>query len=117
MGWLVLDIFVVYLFKSSVRVVHFFGSLKWERSGASLIGWDIVDPGWGCPSVRLHYTFSSQGIPTAGSDEIPFQMRWHAKTYSESLSRDLRPIIRVNPKDPRETRFFESDQKRREAAA
>src|ERR1700749_3121958 len=83
MGWLVIDIVVVYLFKSSVRTIHFFESLKWERRRASLTDWDIVDPGWGCPSVRLHYTFASKGISTASSDEVPFYMRWHAKTYSE----------------------------------
>jgi hypothetical protein len=117
MGWLVIDIVIVYLFKSSVRVIHFFESLKWVRSRASLTDWDIVDPGWGCPSVRLHYTVASSGISTAGSDEVPFYMRWHAKTYSESLSRGLRPIVRVNPNNPRETRFFESDQKSQDAAA
>lgn len=111
MGWLVVDIIVVYLFKSTVRVFRFFESLKWMRTRASLTDWAIIDPGWGCPSVKLHYEFVSNGLSTAGSDEIPFQIDWHAKSYAESLSRELRPIIRVDPRNPRETRFFEWDQK------
>lgn len=57
-------------------------------------------------SVKVHYRFGSK----EGSDEIPFYMRWHAKTYAESLSCELRPIIRVNPKNTTQTQFFELDQ-------
>jgi hypothetical protein len=110
MGGLVIDIILVYLFKSTVRMFHFFKSSGWERSKASFTNWTVVDPDLGCPSVKLHYEFSSNGSLTTGSDEIPFYMRWHAKTYAESLSRELHPIIRVNPKNPDETQFFESDQ-------
>jgi hypothetical protein len=109
MGGLVLDIILVYLFKSAVRVFHFFKSFRWERSKASFTDWSVVDPFWGCPSVRLHYKFVSSGGSVKGSDEIPFYMRWHAKTYAASLSRDLHPIIRVNPKNAQDTHFFETD--------
>jgi hypothetical protein len=111
MGWLVIDIIVVYIFKSAVRVFHFFESLKWERSRASFTHWEVVDHGWGCPSVKLHYAFTARGNPSAGSDEIPFYMRWHAKTYSNSLSCSLRPIIRVNPRNQHVSRYFDFDQK------
>jgi len=110
MGCLVIDIFLVYLFKSAIRVFHFFKSSGWDRCKASFTDWSTLDPGWGCASVKLHYEFISNGRSIKSSDEIPFQMRWHAKTYSESLSHGLHPIIRVNPKNPHETQFFEFDQ-------
>ena len=110
MGGLVIDIIFVYLFKCSIRVFFFFKSSGWDRTKASFTEWTVVDPDWGCSSVKLHYDFLSAGSSTTGWDEIPFYMRWHAKTYSESLSRDLHPTIRVNPKNPHETHFFEFDQ-------
>jgi hypothetical protein len=109
-GWFVLDIILVYLFKSAVRVFHFFQSYRWERSRASFTDWAVVDPGWGCPSVKVQYNFASGERSANGSDELPFYLRWHARTYAESLSRELRPIIRVNPNNARETHFFERDQ-------
>jgi hypothetical protein len=111
MGGLVIDIILMYLFKSAVRVFDFFKSSKWERTRASFKDWDVVDPAWGCPSVKLYYEFVSRKGLTKGWDEIPFYMRWHARTYAESLSRGLRPMIRVNPENPEETQFFELDQK------
>src|SRR5271165_6383435 len=110
MGWLVIDIILVYLYKGTIRVFHFLKSSGWERSKASFTDWAVVDPVWGCPSVKVHYEFNSKGSSTTGSDEIPFYMRWHAKTYTESLSRGLHPKIRVNPKNSLDTHFFEIDQ-------
>src|ERR1017187_8466918 len=96
--WLTIDVPLVYLFKCALRMFSFFKSSGWERSKASFTDWTVVAPGWfgGCPFVTLHYEFPSKGSSTTGLDEIPFFMHWHAKTYAESLSRDLHPIIRVN---------------------
>jgi hypothetical protein len=110
MGWLVIDIVVGYLFKSAIRVFHFVRSSNWKRTKASLTDWTAVDPGWGCPSVKLYYEFVAEERLNEGWDEVPFYMRWHAKTYMESLSQGLEPMIRVNPKNPQETQFFELDQ-------
>jgi hypothetical protein len=110
MGWLVIDIMAAYLFKSMVRVFDFIRSCKWQRSRASFTEWEVVRPEWGCPSVKLHYEFVSKESSFTGSDEIPFYMAWLAKTYAESLSRELRALIRVNPKNPLQTHFFEMDQ-------
>jgi len=41
---------------------------------------------------------------------IPFLGLWKAKGYAESFSHNMPRIIRVNPKNPQETRFFEQDQ-------
>jgi len=113
MGGLVIDIVVAYLFKSAVRVFHFFRSYNWRRTKASFTDWTVENPDLGCSSVEVHYRFASKEGSATGSDEIPFYMRWHAKTYAESLSRDLRPVIRVNPRNAHETQFFELDQRGR----
>jgi hypothetical protein len=100
----------MYILKSTIRGFHFFKSYGWVRAKASFTNWTVKDPVWGCSSVKLRYKFESNGRSITGSDEKPFYMRFHAKTYAESLSRDLHPIIRVNPKNPQNTRFFELDQ-------
>jgi hypothetical protein len=110
MAGFVIDILFMYLIKGSIRIFHLFRSARWERSQATFTHWTVVEPGWGCTSVKLHYKFLAKGRAAKGSDEIPFYMRWHARTYAESLSRDLHPIIRVNPNNPRRTQFFEQDQ-------
>jgi hypothetical protein len=110
MGGFVIDIVVAYLIKCTIRVFYFFQSSGWERTKATLTDCSVIDPDLGCPSVAMQYEFLSNGQMIQGSEEIPFYMRWHAKTYRESLSRGLHPIIRVNPKNPQETRFFERDQ-------
>jgi hypothetical protein len=110
-GWLVIDAYFAYFFKTAIRMFRFFESLRWERSRAFLTDWTVMNPVLGCPSVRLHYSFGPSEPSAAGSEEVPFLMYWHAKTYAESLSCGLRPMIRVNPTNPQETRFFELDQK------
>ncbi len=110
MGSLVLDIFLVFFFKVSIRILHYVESIRWVRCKASFTNWIVIDPGWGCPSVRVHYELIFNESPFSGLDEAPFLTHWRAKTYAQSLSRDLHPIIRLNPKNPQQTRFFELDQ-------
>ena len=110
MAGFVIDIVLMYLFKSAKRVFQYFRSFRWERAEASFTDWAVVNPDWGCSSVRLHYEFVANERRFNGWDEIPFYMRWHSKTYAQSLLRDLHPIVRVNPENPNETRFFELDQ-------
>jgi hypothetical protein len=110
MGWLVLDIFLVYVFKCTIRVFYFFESLGWKRTVAKVTGRAVLNPGWGCSSVRLHYRFDSNGHSIKSQDEIPFCMLWHSKTYAESFTHNLPRTIRVKPKNPQNTRFFEWDQ-------
>lgn len=108
----VLDKLLTYSFKSILRVFYDSNSSKWKREKALVTGHVVLDPiWWGCPSVRLHYKFDVEGRPIKGFDVIPFLGLPQAKTYAESFSHNLPRIIRVNPKDPQETHFFESDQK------
>ncbi len=110
MGGLVLDIFLAYLIKGSVRVFYFFNSSNWERITATITSRTVLHPDWGCSSVKVYYEFLANGLSINAWDEIPLLMHWHAKTYAESLSPGLKPIIRLNPKNPQVTRFFEWDQ-------
>lgn len=110
MGWGTLDIMLVYLFKSAIRVFNYFKSSKWERTTAFVTGKIVLNPTWGGPSVKLHYRFDSNGCLTKGWDVIPFRARYQAKYYADSFSHNLPRTIRVNPKNPQKTQFFELDQ-------
>lgn len=106
----VLDKLLTYSFKSALRMLYYFESSKWERARALITGQVVLYPIWGCSSVELHYRFDSEGRSIRGWDVIPFPALQQAKTYAESFSHNLPRIIRVNPKNPQETHFFERDQ-------
>jgi hypothetical protein len=42
----VLDKLLTYLFKSALRVVHYFESYRWERTEALVTGHIVHDPIW-----------------------------------------------------------------------
>ena len=110
MGFGVADLVVTYFLKSAVRAFQYVMSFGWELTTAIVTGQVILEPFWGCPSVKLHYTFDSNGSSTQGGDEIPFPAMYYAETYAASFSHNMPRIIRVNPKDPQKTLFFELDQ-------
>jgi hypothetical protein len=110
----VLDKILMCSFKSTLRLFYYFESSKWERVNALVTGHIVNDPiWWGCPTVRLHYRFDAEGQSIKGSDVIPFLGLPQARTYAESFPHNLPRTIRVNPKNPLETHFFERDQKGR----
>lgn len=111
MGWVGLDFLLVYFFRASIRLVRFFKSRQWDRVVASLTDWTLVDPWFGCRSLKVHYEFMVNGHLAKGSDEFTFVSQVGTKSYAESLSRGLPWIIRVNPKNPHETHYFDRDQK------
>jgi hypothetical protein len=117
MGGLVIDIVLAFLFKSTIRAFHFFKSSKWERATALVMDRAVLDPIIGCSSVKLHYKLVSGDHSTEGWDDIPFCMRGSARAYAERLSEHSSVTVRVNPKNPQETRFFEQDQGGRLSAA
>lgn len=107
----VLDKILMYSFKSTLRLIYDFETSKWTRVNAVVTGHIVHDPiWWGCPTVKLHYKFNSEGRSIKGSDAIPFLGLLQAKTYAESFPHNLQRIIRVNPKNHEETHFFERDQ-------
>ena len=100
-----------FLVKSAIRMFYYFQSTNWKRTTAFVTGQVVLDSIWGCPSVKLHYRFDSNGHPTKGWDVIPALSQPEARNYAESFSHNLPKIVRVNPKNPQETHFFERDQK------
>jgi hypothetical protein len=83
MAGLVLDIILAFLFKGTVRMFLFFSTSGWERTTAVVTSRTVLDPDWGCSSVKVHYEFAANGSSVEAWDEIPFYMSWHAKTYAE----------------------------------
>jgi hypothetical protein len=101
---------LMYLIKSVVRIFHYYKTSSWEQTTALVTGHIVLDPFFGCPSLKLFYKYDSNEGPAKGWDLIPFQSRPHAKYYAESFSHNMPRTIRVNPNNPWETQFFERDQ-------
>src|ERR1700675_3795982 len=101
------DRVLMYLIKSAVRAFHNFISFNWERTRALITGHIVLDPFLGFPSVKLHYRFDSNGRPTKNWDVVPFPNLLPARAYAESFPHNHPVTIRVNPKNPQKTHFFE----------
>jgi len=110
MGGLVLDIVVMFIFKSFVRAMRLLKSLRWNRTKATVLDSTLVDPDMGCPGVRVHYQIASHGDIHQGVDELPFFLRGSAKSYVQRLSRSQAVVVRVNPANPKDMLFAPSDQ-------
>jgi hypothetical protein len=115
MGGLVLDIAVMFIFRSLVRIARFLSSLGWSRNDATVLDATVIDPDMGCPSVKIHYQVVSNGRTQQGEDQIPFFLRTSAKSYARSLAEKRSIVVRINPANPRQTLFTPSDQKRSSA--
>ena len=102
---------LTFLFKIAVRRYRYYRSSGWQRTTAHITGQIPQLPIWGCASVRLHYKFDFNGELTKGLDVIPFRYSLDAKSWAQSLAHNLAQTIRVNPENPQETHYFESDQK------
>jgi len=103
---------LTFLVKSAMRVFYYFQSTKWERTTGFVTGQVVLDPIWGCPSVKLHYRFNSNGHSTKSWDVIPALSIIEARNNAASFPHNHPVTIRVNPKNAQETHFFERDQKR-----
>jgi hypothetical protein len=111
MGGFVIDIVLMFLFKSAARLSHLLQSSKWERGTASVVERVVVAPVMGCPSVKVHYKVLPNDHSTEGWDEIPFLFRSSASQFAEKFAENIPVRIRVNPNKRGETRLFEIDQK------
>jgi hypothetical protein len=111
MAGFVIDIVLVFLFKSLVRAFQFIESLRWDHRTASVLNCLVLDPLMGCPSVRVHYKIASNGCSQEGCNEIPFCFRSSAKQHAQRFPSNLQVTVRVNPNNPEEMQFFDFDQK------
>ena len=105
-----LDRILAYLIRSALRAFRYGKTSSWEQTTALVTGAIVPDSIWGYPSVKLHYKFDYDGRSIKGWDIVPLYGLCDAKTYAESFTHNMPRIIRVNPKNPQETRFFERDQ-------
>ena len=112
MGWLVIDIFIAFVIKSAIRDRAFIRSERWIRTAARVVDVTLLDPGFGCPSVRVDYERISNDHTLKGREEIPFFYLRRAKRYAQLLSDNSTVIVRVNPRNPEEMRFCETDYQR-----
>jgi len=103
--------YLLFFFRSIIRVFDYLKTSRWERTTASITDKTVLDPFWGCASVELRYRYDSSLGPAEGLDRIPFQGRSFAAYYADSFTHNMPRTIRVNPENPKETRFFERDQK------
>jgi hypothetical protein len=108
MGGLVLDIYVVFLWKSIHRVIQFIRSLRWKRVAASVSDVMVQVPLMGCPSVRVSYRVDSNPRYLEGQDDVPFCIHWSAKDYARGFPRGTRVTVRIRSE---ETLFFKLDQR------
>ena len=105
------DRIAVYLVMNAVRVFRCYKSSGWKQTRALVTGHTVLEPCFVCPSVKLFYKFESEGHSIKGWDVIPFSGVLRAKAYARSFPHNLPRTVRVNPKNPQETRFYEWDQK------
>ena len=109
MGWYFVE-FLICTLRTVLRVFFYCRSLPWERTRALVTGQALNDPYW-YSSVQLHYTFDHRGVPMKGCDTHPFMSSASAKDWASTFPHNFPVTIRVNPRDPQKTRFFEVDQK------
>lgn len=110
MAWFTLDIFLAYVVRGVIRVFLYFSTGNWSRSMALILRARELGPGWGCTSVKLDYRFNLNGVEMEGSDIKPFLSGWHSSSHAKSFTHNVPRTIRVNPKNPQQTHFFEMDQ-------
>ena len=100
MSGLILDIFVVYLFKVFVRAWRRRGTSEWELRKANIASISCPTTGWGCPVVEVVYVYKINDIPYSGSTDIPFIWRTSAEEYARRHPLASVLEVRVKPDDP-----------------
>lgn len=110
MAGFVFDIIIDFLVRSFVRCFRFFRSMRWNRGTASIIEAAVSDPAFGCPVVKVSYKAIVDGGDEEGKEEIPFCFSGSASEYAQKVSGYRSVVIRVNPRNSTNIRFFDSDQ-------
>jgi hypothetical protein len=110
MGFGVADLVITFFLKITARAFLYLRSIRWKRTAAFVTGTIILEPFLGCPSVKLCYRFDLNGHEIESWSKVPMSTMYDAKTYAGSFSHAMPRVIRVNPKNPERTLFFELDQ-------
>jgi hypothetical protein len=100
MPGLVLDYYLVFLFKLIARVVQTWGCSKWSRATADV---EIADPDYGgtvYPTAQVIYSYVLDGTTFEGRSRKPFIRYKSAREYTAHFPRESRITIRVKPDHP-----------------
>jgi hypothetical protein len=110
-GFGVADLVITFFLKIIARAFLYLWSIRWKRATAVLTGQSILDPFFGCPSVKLCYRFTLDGHERESWSKVPMLTMFDAKQYVGSLPHNMpRIIIRVNRRNPEVALFFDLDQ-------
>src|ERR1700744_1659154 len=100
MSGLVLDVFVVYLFRVLVRAWRRQGTSAWESREASIASISCPLITWGCPIAEVVYLYKIDNDTYSGSESIPFVWRSSAEEYVRRHPQGSILTVRVKPSEP-----------------
>jgi len=112
MGGFVLDIFVLYLIRVSIRFWRRRGTSSWMLQQANIENISRSLATWGCPLAEVTYVFKVGDETYSGSDEIPFIWRSSAEAYVHRHPKGSTLVVRVKPGDPETSVLNVGDQVR-----
>jgi hypothetical protein len=96
--------------RNVLRIFFYFESSNWDRVTALVTGCAIDESFW-YTAAHLHYKFEYLGSVMKGSDVHSFIGKYSAQDWAATFPHNFPVVIRVNPKNSQQTRFFEADQK------
>jgi hypothetical protein len=115
MGGFVIDIVLDFLARIIARFLDWSRSSRWDRKTARVVNATATDDLMGCTVVKVCYQIDSETCHPERTEDIPFLLIGSARQYASEFSENPRIIIRINPENAEESRFFESDQMQRKA--
>ena len=111
MGGLVIDVFLVYLFRTLLRKWRQRGTSQWEARKAQVAS--ISSPlVWGCPVVEVVYLYRINEETYSGLETVPFIWLSSAEDYVRRNPQQSILIARVKPGDPARSTIRNEDQVR-----
>jgi hypothetical protein len=110
MPGLVLDYYLVFLFKLIARVIQTWGCSRWPMTTAAV---EIADPDYGgtsYPTAQVIYNYVVDGATFEGRSRKPFIRYKSAKEYTGHFPNGSRVMIRVKPNQPSISTILSQDQ-------
>jgi hypothetical protein len=110
MGGLVLDYYLVFLFKLIARVIQTWGCSQWPMATAAV---EIADPDYGgtsYPTAQVIYSYVVDGTTFEGRSRKPFIRYKSAGEYTAHFPQGSKITIRVRPDHPSISTILSQDQ-------
>jgi hypothetical protein len=110
MGGLVLDYYVIFLFKLITRVIQTWGCSQWPMAAAAV---EIAEPDYGgtsYPTAQVIYSYVVDGTTFEGKSRKPFIRYKSAGEYTGHFPQRSRITIRVKPDYPSISTVLSQDQ-------